>query len=668
MREADQIPRNSLAWLLLAQAVILAPHVVHVPLWIWGVWLFVVFWRWQIFRGAWGFPGWAVKLVLVASSSAGLYLVYRGSFGVQTMVGLLIVGFILKLIEMRKRGDLLLLCHLGYFVIATQFLFFSSVFAALYGLLSLTVLSATLLASHQSLDQHRFWRTLRLTGMLVLQAIPLMLLLFLIAPRVGPLWAVPVNSSAAKSGMSDTMSPGDISQLSRSAELVFRATFDGDVPPQSELYWRGLVFSHFDGRRWSQSNAQISRANINWQDQERADWRDELRYEGREYRYQVIIEPTQQPWLLSLTAPQQWDSEAGLTQELSLQRKRPITQRIQYRITSSLAFNYQADQLEDWQRRQALQLPGGSNPRTREIAEQWQREAGSAEALIERLLQHYNASFRYTLQPPILGQESVDEFLWQTQKGFCEHFASSFVFFMRAAGIPARVVVGYQGGEYNPLENYFAVRQREAHAWSEVWLPGRGWVRIDPTAAVAPERIEQGVDFSLNEEDSQLLDNSFASGISLLNTLRLRWEGFNYLWSRWVLGYNAETQGAFLERLLGGMDIWRIALFVLVAGALIIGAIMLFLLWGQRKRYHYPADRYYQRFCNKLARSGFSRQPGEAPRDFAQRVSQQRPDLSTPLYTITELYEWASYAGNQAALVDLKRAVTRFVVRPGLSS
>lgn len=664
MRETDQIPRNSLAWLLLAQAVILAPHVVHTPLWIGGIWLFVVFWRWQIFRGAWGFPGWAVKLVLVASSSAGLYLEYRGSFGVQTMVGLLIVGFILKLIEMRKRSDLLLLCHLGYFVVATQFLFFSNVFAALYGIISLIVLSATLLASHQSLEQHRFWRTLRLTAVLVGQAIPLMLLLFLVTPRIGPLWAVPMNSTAAKTGMSDSMSPGDISQLSRSTALVFRASFAGEAPAQADLYWRGLVFSYFDGRRWSQSNAQIARSNINWYEQEPATWRDDLRYDGNIYNYQIIIEPTQQPWLLSLAAPVAWDPDAGLSQELNLQRKRPITQRIQYQVTSSLKFDYQADQLEDWQRRQTLQLPPGSNPRTRATAEQWRRETGSAEALIDRVLRHYNASFRYTLQPMTLGQESVDEFLWETQEGFCEHFASSFVFFMRAAGIPARVVVGYQGGEYNPLENYYAVRQREAHAWSEVWLPERGWVRIDPTAAVAPERIEQGVDFSLDEEDIQLLDNSFVSSISLLNTLRLRWEGFNYLWSRWVLGYDQNTQSAFFERWLGGIDVWRLALFVLVGGALIIGSITLIMLWGQRKQYRYPADRHYQRFCYKLARAGIPRQPGEAPRDYARRVAQQRPDLSSQLNRVTELYELASYAGNHAAIADLKRAVIRFSVAP----
>lgn len=668
MREADQIPRNSLAWLLLAQAVILAPHVIHIPVWIWGIWLIAVLWRWQIFRGAWGFPGWPIKLVLVASSCAGLYLAYRGSFGVETMVGLLIVGFVLKLIEMRKRGDLLLLCHLGYFIVATQFLFFSNVFAALYGLLSLIVVSATLLASHQSLDQHRFWRTLRLTSVLVLQAVPLMLLLFVVAPRVGPLWAVPMNSAGAKTGMSDSMSPGDISELSRSTELVFRASFEGMAPPQSELYWRGLVFSYFDGRRWSQSNAQLSRTNINWSEQKRADWRDDLNYQGDAVRYQVIIEPTKQVWLFSLTAPEHWDEDTGLSQELNLLRKRPITQRMQYQVTSWLDYRYQAQQLEEGQRRQMLQLPARSNPRTRAIAEQWLSEADSAEALIQRLLRHYNTSFRYTLQPATLGKESVDEFLWETQEGFCEHFASSFVFFMRAAGIPARVVVGYQGGEYNPLENYYAVRQREAHAWSEIWLPGQGWLRIDPTAAVAPERIEQGVDFSLDEEDIQLLDNSFVAGISFLNTLRLRWEGFNYLWSRWVLGYDTNTQSAFLDRWLGGADVWRLALFVLVSGVVIIGTLVLAVVWGQRRKYRYPADRYYLRFCKKLARFGIPRRAGEGPRDYARRVIQQRPDLVSPVNRVTELYELASYAGNNAALGDLKRAVINFAVRSELTS
>lgn len=659
MREAEQIPRNSLAWLLFAQAVILAPHASHVPLWICALWIFVVFWRGQIFRGAWGFPGRVVKFFLVISCCAGLYLVYRGNFGMQTMVGLLVVGFILKLVEMRKRNDLLLLCHLGYFVIATQFLFFSSLLAALYGFLSIIVLSATVLGAHQSLDQHRFWRTLRLTSVLVLQAVPLMLLLFLVAPRMGALWAVPMNTSGAKTGMSDSMSPGDISQLMRSQELVFRATFDGDTPHQSDLYWRGLAFSFFNGRSWSQSSPQTSPTNINWSSQARAEWRDQIHYRGDPSTYQIILEATQQPWIFSLTAPQRWGGDMGISPELILQRKTPINQRIQYRVTSYLDYQLQASGLEDGQLRQELQLPANSNPQTRKIAQEWLHDVGSADELIKKLLAHYNASFQYTLQPPVLGQHSVDEFLWQTRAGFCEHFASSFVFFMRAAGIPARVIVGYQGGELNPLENYYAVRQREAHAWAEVWLPERGWIRIDPTAAVAPERIQQGLDFSLNEDDALLLNNSFMDGIPAMYALRLRLDALNYNWSRWVLAYDADVQNQLLERLLGGKDIWRVAIFFVGAGVLIIGGIILLLLWGQRKRYASPADRYYIRFCNKLSKSGFIREVGEAPRDFAHRVAAQRPDLSPWVKEVTELYEWINYAGNPAALVDLKRVVNR---------
>lgn len=659
MRDDDQIPRNSLAWLLVAQGIILVPHISHAPPWIWAIWLVVIFWRLQIFRGAWGFPGQRVKFLLVSSCCAGLYLAYRGSFGMETMVGLLIVGFVLKLVEMKKRSDLIVVCHLGYFVTATQFLFFSNLLAALYGIISLVVLTATLFASHQSLEQHRFWRTLRLTSVLMLQAVPLMLILFIVVPRIGPLWAVPSNSAGAQTGMSDSMAPGDISDLMRSEELVFRVTFDNLAPLQSSLYWRGLVFSYFDGRRWSQSQQQLGRADFSWSENAPAPWRDQLQYRGEPTDYQIILEASGQPWLFSLAAAESWDHEsAGLSRSLNLQRKRPVNQRIQYRVSSFLDYQFEADSLESWQHRQELQLPANSNPETRRIAQQWLTEAGaSPEALVQKLLDHFNQRFRYTLQPAPLGEHSVDEFLWQTQEGFCEHFASSFVFFMRAAGIPARVVVGYQGGKLNPLENYFAVRQREAHAWAEIWLEGRGWTRVDPTAAVAPERIEQGADDSLSEEDARLLRNGFARRFPVFANLQLRWDALNYSWSRWVLGYDADVQTGFLQRWFGGLDPWRLVLAVICLVALTILCIIGVMLWQQRKQYANPADRYYTRFCNKIARTGCVRQTGEAPRDFAQRIAVIRPDLTASVLRITELYEWVSYADNQAALKDLKEAI-----------
>lgn len=656
MSEAEQIPRTSLAWVMLAQLVILLPHISHAPLWLWSIWLGVMLWRWQIFRGAWDFPGTWVKLVLMLVAGTGLAVSYGGSFGMEAMVSLLLVAFMLKLLELRRRRDMLVLCYLGYFVAATQFLFFSHILAGLYGLFSIAVVTATLLGAHQSLEQYRFWRTLKSTSLLLLQALPLMVILFLVAPRMGPLWAVPQETSGATSGMSDSISPGDISNLARSNALAFRVSFEGPAPALREHYWRGLVLSHFDGRQWSQSQRQQADQLVDWPDQPASAWREQIRHLGRPVTYEVILEPSRRPWLYSLSAPAQWSEEIGIGPEFRLQKREPIFQRTKYQATSYLDYRYQPRGLADWERRQELQLPENSNPQTLERAQRWWREAGSEQALIDRLLDHYRASFRYTLQPQTLGRHSVDEFLWQSQEGFCEHFASSFVFFLRAAGIPARVVLGYQGGELHPLEDYWMVRQREAHAWAEVWQENLGWVRYDPTAAVAPERVEQGLDDSLSVEE-EYLEREFGSDIALLNQLRLRWDLVNYRWSRWVLEYDQGLQSELLSDLLGGTDPWRIALFVLLGGGFVVGLIVLVLLWRQRARYTYPGDRYYALFCRKLARQGLERRSGEAPRDYASRVSEQRPELADQVRRVTHCYELVSYAGNRAALMDLRRAV-----------
>lgn len=658
MSEAEQIPRTSLAWLMLAQLVILLPHISHAPLWLWAIWLGVMLWRWQIFRGAWDFPGSWVKLALMLVAGTGLAVSYRGSFGMEAMVSLLLVAFMLKLLELRRRRDMLVLCYLGYFVAATQFLFFSNILAGLYGLFSIAVVTATLLGAHQSLEQYRFWRTLKTTGLLLLQAIPLMVILFLVTPRMGPLWAVPQETGGATSGMSDSISPGDIANLARSNALAFRVSFEGPAPAPREHYWRGLVLSYFDGRQWRQSQRQQMEQLVDWPGQPASSWREQIRYQGRPVSYEIIMEPSRQPWLYSLSAPAQWSEEIGIGPEFRLQKREPIFQRTKYQVTSYLDYRYQPQGLADWEWRQELQLPADSNPKTLELAQTWRREAGSDQALIERLLAHYRASFRYTLQPQTLGRHSVDEFLWQSQEGFCEHFASSFVFFLRAAGIPARVVLGYQGGEPNPLEDYWMVRQREAHAWAEVWQPERGWVRYDPTAAVAPERVEQGLDDSLSGE-ADYLERDFGSDIELLNQLRLRWDLVNYRWSRWVLEYDQGLQSELLSDWLGGTDPWRIALFVVLGGGSVVGLIVLVLLWRQRARYAYPGDRYYALFCRKLARKGLARQSGEAPRDYARRVAEESPALADQVRRVTHYYELVSYAGNRAALADLRNAVRR---------
>lgn len=656
MNEAAHVPRNSLAWLLMAQVVLFVPHIGHAPFWLWVVWLVVALWRWQIFRGAWSFPGRWVKLGLIITCGTGLAFSYGGLFSVATMVSLLLAAFMLKLLELRHRRDLLVLCYLGYFVAGTQFLFYSNLAAALYGVFSVVVLTAALLAAHQSRRRYQFWRTFRLTGVLLLQATPLMLVLFLVVPRVGALWTVPTETGSASTGISDSMSPGEVSQLAQSNAVAFRVTFEDAVPPSAQRYWRGLVFSAFDGRSWRQSHRQRSFQDVNWDGEPPALWRDQIERLGQPVSYEVMLEPTRERWLYTLPAPSQWTEGLGIGSEFRLQSRDPVRQRIQYQATAHLDYRYQRQGLTEWERRQEVQIPSVSNPRTQARMRQWREELGSDEALIERLLEHYRASFHYTLQPQLLGEHSVDEFLWDTQAGFCEHFASSFAFALRAVDIPARVVLGYQGGERNPLEDYWIVRQRDAHAWTEVWLPERGWVRFDPTAAVAPERIESGMNESLSDDPARQGAGRLQSNALLLQ-LSMRWDLLNYHWSRWVLDYNGNLQNRWMERWLGGTDPWRIALAIIVTAGTLVILMLSLIWWQQRPRYSTPAQRYYARFCARMARAGLARRKGEDPRGYAQRIIAARPDLKEPVTHITRSYEQVVYGENAGALDALRYGV-----------
>ncbi len=497
--------------------------------------------------------------------------------------------------------------------------------------------------------------------MLLTQAVPLMLILFLVIPRTGALWSVPSDERVATTGISDSMAPGDIGELAQSDALAFRVTFEeGAIPPPEERYWRGLVFSYFDGRQWRPSRRQGAPELANWDRASAAQWRKLLDPVGVPVNYSVILEPTGQRWLFVMPAPTAWDDELGMGHEMRLLRRDPVQQRIAYQVTSHTEYRFQVSGLADWERQQELQLPPDFNPQTRARARQWAREAASEQRLIDRLMAHYRAHFRYTLRPQTLGRDTVDEFLWQSQEGFCEHFASSFVFFMRAAGIPARVVVGYLGATQNPLEDYWSVRQRDAHAWAEVWLRGRGWVRFDPTAAVAPERIEGGLDSSLSSTDSQMLERGFGSSLALVQRLQMRWDAFNYQWHRWVLGYDQDQQSQFLEDWLGGDELWRIVLAIMSAGALLVVGLLVVILWRQRPQYAYPADRQWARVERKLKRAGWTRQSGETPRALARRLGQISPPLGQALAHIAQLYELVNYADNRAALSELRTRATGF--------
>lgn len=658
---SDRLSRHSLLWMLAAQFIVLLPLVFEVPIWLMLLACGTGLWRWLIAVKQWPLPNKLARFFLVLAVSLGLLLSFRGSFGMQTMLSLLIAGFVLKLIELKRPSDLYLLCYLAYFVTGTQLLFAASLLGSLYGLLSLLAVSAVLLTINTAVVAPSLAKLSKQTVTLALQALPIMLVLFLVVPRIGSLWTVPLNKSAGVSGMSDSMAPGDFGHLMRSGELAFRVKFDEQIPPTRQLYWRGLVFDAFDGRVWRQSgseNVQRGNASPQW-----PQWRDSLVHHGEPLAYQVLLEPTAKNWLYALAAFDQVPDNARVSPSLTLYQPRPVNQRTQYRVSSVLDYQLQVDGLSPRQRAMNTALPAASNPTTQRRARQWRDEAATEQALLERLLRFYHERFHYTLQPSRLGEHTVDEFLWQSQAGFCEHFAGSLVFFMRAAGVPARVVVGYQGGRVNREQEYVAVRQYDAHAWAEVWLTGKGWVRVDPTAAVAPERIEQGVESSLDEADNLLLGNALGRRFALLGNLQLRWDALNYRWQLWVMGYDSAAQQAFLSRWLGRVTGWQLTLLVMLLVGVVAGLILLPLLLRRPSKSLPAPELAYARLCRKLERVGLARHMGESPRQYAARVARLRPDLAADITRLTDLFERANYAGSASALTHLQTQLRRFKPR-----
>lgn len=652
MAHAKEIlPRESLLWIFAAQFAALLPQFAQLPLWIVCAWAFAVYWRLEVYRGRRDLPGRLVKLLAIALAVAGLALSYRRWFALEPMVALLAISFTLKNLELVSRRDAFLSLLLAYFVAATLFVYEQTIPYALYGILCTVIITAALAAQLGSFSA-RPRRALGLSLKLLAQAVPLMLLLFIVMPRLGPLWAVPQNSAAASTGISDSMSPGEFTRLSKSDKPALRISFDGPVPPPEQRYWRGLVYSDFDGRRWSQGFGVDPREGgaVNWSGRGQA-----LPEVGPRYRYRVIQEATNNPWLFAMARPLSDTRGVGETADDRLVKKRPVHSRFAYEVRSWPRETIAGDaDLSDLERRRNLQLPRGGNPRTRAWVEELRAPNLGAEEISQRLLAFYNRSFVYTLKPPALGADSVDEFLFGSQQGFCEHFAGSYVFAMRAAGIPARVVAGYQGGEWVAQEEYLLVREYDAHAWAEIWLPGRGWQRVDPTAAVSPERIRDGLQSAAAEEFMQdaLLP---LHRISVLNRLRLQWDMINYRWYQTVISFDSDKQQNLLQRVLGEVSPLRLAMFIAVpVSAALLGILLWLWLSGRGKRLP-AASHLYRKFCQRMARAGMARRPGEAPRDFARRVRAERPELAPMAERITAAFERAAYCDDPAAEKQLRR-------------
>lgn len=571
---------------------------------------------------------------------------YGNPLGRDPGIVMLIMMLGLKLLEMRSRRDVVVVVFMAYFLVITNFLYSQSVFMAVYMLAVVVAITATLVEQSRGAAAPRAsarrWRAnLRLAGVLLAQAMPLMAVLFVLFPRVaGPLWGLPRDAYAGMAGLSDSMAPGSINELVLSESVAFRAAFEGAAPSPEQRYWRGPVFWHTDERRWSAGGA--------GQD---APSPPQVEPRGPSIAYTVTLEPHNRRWVFALDLPAQAPQGVTLNDDFQLLAAAPVRTRQRFTLTSFPA--YRMAGLGAEARARALQLPPGTNPRARALAAAWRESLREDAALVGEALHLFrHQPFVYTLTPPLLGEDVVDGFLFDTHRGFCEHFAASFVFLMRAAGVPARVVTGYLGGELNPVGDYLVVRQSDAHAWAEVWLERDGWVRVDPTAAVARERIELGISVAAQREGAPVRFRAPPEALATAwRVLRNGWDAVSNAWNQWVLDYTPQRQADLLERLgLGGLS-WRgMALALGVACAVLLAVIAAPMLL-RRPAGADPARLLYQRFCAKLARRGITRAPAEGPADFARRASALRPDAAAQIGLITGLYIRLRYG-----LADVSRA------------
>ncbi|MEJ2532369.1 MAG: DUF3488 and transglutaminase-like domain-containing protein [Halioglobus sp.] len=668
----QQVPRNALVWIIICLFALVAPHVERIPVWVLAVYLLAALWRILVYRGRWSFPGRWVKAALIASGFAGIWFSYRSLIGLEPTVALLLTAFALKLIELAKRKDAYVLLFLGYFICLTEFLFSQDILIVLYSLLNVVLITTALVALHQP-GEHQFNRgTIRLAGTMVLQALPLMVVLFFLFPRIGPLWTVPLKSHTARTGMSDFMKPGDVSRLSQSDDVAFRAQFEGDIPARSSLYWRGLVFSKLEEGAWR---------SLRYYDVPPAERRAApVERIGDRVSYSVIMEPTQQHWLYSLRYAQ--SSSPGVMNAPDFRLFTPVELEDQYRYTADSWPDAALEpDLSDWRRDVELRLPGEANPRTRQWAQSLRADLDSDAAMVEAVLDRFRTgTFTYTLQPPLLSEDNpMDQFLFETRRGFCEHYAYAFVVAMRAAGIPARVVAGYQGGEVNPVNRTVIVHQFDAHAWAEVWLEGEGWRRVDPTASVSPDRIEWGLERAVAAEGTFLAESPLSPlrfrGVNWVNQLRLRYDALTYRWQSWVVGFDSEQQFKFLQNLFGEVSGRRFAAVLLGTWGVALGLIAINLLRKPRINRLTLLDRKYLGVCDRLATLGLARETGESPRSYAARVAQVRPDWAEAFLQISDMYCDLAYAdtdghgaGDEERLARFLRAVREFRPRSKLSA
>jgi protein-glutamine gamma-glutamyltransferase len=586
--------RRDMLVLLLAVTFVVVPHFEHLVWWATSVLVLLLIWRAFLTVTQRPIPSRLLMFPLLLAASVAVYLQYRTVLGQQAGVTFLLLLMALKLLEMRARRDIFVVIFLSFFILLTQFLNSQEIHVAAMALLAVTALFFVLISVNLDETDLPAGRKFKMVGLTLLKAIPLTAVLFVLFPRIsGPLWGTPGDVAAGNTGLSNSMSPGSISRLVESTEIVFRVKFDGAAPTNDKLYWRGPVFGIFSGRTWVPLQGRLGEAPA-----------VAIQGDARSVvSYTMTLEPNNRDWLFALeapvTPPVMSEFRTRFTPEMQIVANELVRQRLRYAMSSYTSYRFNANASEA-ERHNWLQLPPTYNPRTLQLAEEIRSRSGSDADRVRATLEHLRrGGYEYTLSPPRLGRNSIDEFLFDTRQGYCEHYSSAFVFLMRALDVPARVVTGYQGGEFNPVDGFLTIRQSDAHAWSEVWLQGRGWVRVDPTAVVAPLRIDQGAREIARRSGIALPG---ASSSTWLRSIRFNWEAVQNSWNQWVLSYSQERQRD-LVGLLGLTPNWESLAIVLAVVVTIVLALMAVLSLRTRTERD-PLGEAFRLLRDRLERAG----------------------------------------------------------------
>lgn len=643
-------------FLLGVAALVIAPHVVQLPLWCSAFVALMLLWRTGVASTAVPRPGRAVLVLLLVLSVAAIGLNFRTLVGTEASVTLVVVLLSLKALEMHARRDIFVVFFLGFFTVLTQFLNSQSLFSVATMLLGTWGLLSILVMAHMPGSEPSIRYALLTAWKMAAWGLPVMAVLFVLFPRVGPLWAIPDEKPQARTGLSDSMPVGSVAELARDNRIAMRISFDQGAPPAEQLYFRAHVLSQFDGQQWTSDDAQTQAPPV----------RGDVRVEGAMVSYEVSLEPHGKTFLplLDITPMEPSSEEITVQANADLRWRSPqaVQELLRYHATSATRYRYGL--LESAQSLAAqTRLPAGLNPRllawATEVRKQPQMADADAQGLSAYLLAHLaRGNYRYTLQPGTYGRHAADEFWFDRKTGFCEHFASAYVIAMRAMGVPARIVTGYQGAERNGVDGMWTVRQSDAHAWAEFWQQDKGWVRVDPTASSAPYRLS---------ESERLTDIVGGLGGVIGNLspglwiqLRDGWEALNHRWNSWVTNYGSSQQLELLRQFgfeTPSQDQLAYVLAALLGLAALVGA-----LWA---RWRQPPDQVWRRLhrllLRKLAACGLPSGAHQSPRALAQALGQAFGDAAQPMCNWLLRLEQARYqaGASTGALSALEREFKR---------